>query len=1246
MSLDNNTPSSPLPVLDAALKRGGGEIKTIEETYVKMEQHEHILARPDMYIGSTTHTTEERWIYESDEKGMVLKNITYAPGLYKIFDEILVNAADNYQRDPSMKYIKVVINPEENLISVENDGAGIPVKMHEKHKKYVPELIFGDLLTGSNFDDNVNKVTGGRNGLGAKLANIYSNEFIVETVQNNKSFRQVYHHNMKERSAPEIKSMRGRDFTRITFKPDLNRFNMETLDADIVALMTKRVYDIAGCNSSLKVSLNNNPISVKTFKDYAMMYFKSRSTDRPPELIYEKILDNDGKRRWEVIFTLSDGEFHQVSFVNSIWTIRGGTHVQTVFKKIADQLAPKIQKKNKGTEVKPSQIKNHCFIFVNCLINNPSFDSQTKETLKSTISQWGTKCDLSDTFFKKVSLSGVIEQILTWNQGRSAQQLKTTSGKKQKRIVGIAKLNEANNAGTAKSKNCTLILLEGDSAKGLAVAGLSVVGRDNYGVFPLRGKMLNVRDAPTKTIIENEEINSIVKILGLQHEKNYKNSDELRYGHIMIMTDQDHDGSHIKGLLINFFHCFWPSLLKVPNFITEFITPIVKATKGDQSLSFFTIPEYENWKETSNTKGWKVKYYKGLGTSQASEMQEYFSDLDKHKKFFKYSGQQDDDSIVLAFSKQYADKRKEWLASFEPGTYLDQSLVKIPYNDFINKELILFSLADCERSIPSLVDGFKPGQRKILFSCFKRNLKGEIKVAQLSGYVSEHSAYHHGEESLHSTIIGMAQNFVGSNNLNMLEPIGGFGTRDMGGKDASAARYVHTTLSVITRYIFHPSDDGILDYLLEEGLSIQPVWYMPTVPIVLINGSQGIGTGWSSTVPNYNPSDIIENLRRLLRNEDLEPMHPWYRGFLGSIEYNPPKKNYIVKGHWKRIGDDCIEITELPVKKWTQDYKEFLENLLLDATEKEKVKKMKERKRKRGTEKEEPAPSKKDAEEPLIKDYKEYHTNTRVHFKVYSDKFYLMTDAEIEKRFKLVSTIACTNMNLFDHTGKIKRYATPEDILREFYTIRLEYYQKRKDFMVKKIEKDWNLLDNKVRFILAVIKGEIVVNNRKRAVLIDELEKMGFDRIAKEKPRKVQETEILAEGEEKENEDEVTDIKDEKRASDYDYLLSMPLWSLTMERVEKLKKDLEIKKEELDAMRATRIEDLWRSDLDGFEHAWEVYKNNMDILDAVGVGGSAFLGKPSGAIKGVDPKKQKQNSDLLKKLQKLAPNTESAKKAK
>jgi DNA topoisomerase-2 len=275
------------------------------------------------------------------------------------------------------------------------------------------------------------------------------------------------------------------------------------------------------------------------------------------------------------------------------------------------------------------------------------------------------------------------------------------------------KLEDANNAGTKNSQDCTLILTEGDSAKTLAVAGFGVVGRDNYGVFPLRGKLLNVREAAHKQIVANEEITAIKQILGLQHDKVYTSTKELRYGHLMIMADQDHDGSHIKGLVINFIHHFWPSLLKVPGFLMQFITPIVKATKGREVKTFYNMVEYEKWKEETNTKGWYIKYYKGLGTSMPEDARKYFENLDMHEKEFKYQSPEDDQSIVLAFAKNKADARKDWLRNYVPGTHIDAKVKKVTYEDFINKELILFSMADCVRSIPNVVDGFKPGQRKV-----------------------------------------------------------------------------------------------------------------------------------------------------------------------------------------------------------------------------------------------------------------------------------------------------------------------------------------------------------------------------------------------------------------------------------------------------------------------------------------------------------------------------------------------------
>ena len=642
---------------------------------------------------------------------------------------------------------------------------------------------------------------------------------MVETCDGSRQrrYRQVFKNNMGEKCEPVVTKCKPTDnWTCITFKPDLAKFNMTELEDDTVALMCKRVYDAAGnIGKNTKVFLNGDRLKIKGFSDCVDLYLEGR--ENAPKIM-EKVND-----RWEVCVTISDtGNFQQVSFVNGICTMKGGTHVNQVADEVAGKLLEKIKKKEKSCKnLKAAHVKNHLWVYVNALIENPAFDSQTKETLNTRASNFGSKYESSDKVIKQMMNSGIVEQILSWASFKQSKEMKKSDGKKATRLTGIPKLDDANDAGGRNSEHCTLILTEGDSAKALAVSGLSVVGRDRYGVFPLRGKLLNVRDASHDQIMNYAEINHIKQILGLRHGTAYESAKSLRYGHIMIMTDQDHDGSHIKGLLINFLHAHFPSLLKIPGFLVEFITPIIKATKGKNSKVFYTLPEYDNWKEaaeeTGTGRGWHIKYYKGIGTSTAKEAKEYFAELDHHKKTFLWSTDGDGNLIDMAFAKKRVEDRKAWLNAYEPGTYLDMTGDDVRYDDFINKELILFSRADLMRSIPSVVDGFKPSQRKVLFSCFKRKLRSDIKVAQLSGYVSEHSAYHHGEASLASTIVGLAQDFVGSNNVNLLVPSGQFGTRLQGGKDHASPRYIFTRLAPICRVVFPECDDALLDYLDEDG---------------------------------------------------------------------------------------------------------------------------------------------------------------------------------------------------------------------------------------------------------------------------------------------------------------------------------------------------------------------------------------------------------------------------------------------
>ncbi|KAL3726570.1 hypothetical protein ACJRO7_031468 [Eucalyptus globulus] len=868
-----------------------------------------------------------------------------------------------------------------------------------------------------------------------------------------------------------------------------------------------------------------------------------------------------------------------------------------------------VNKKNKNANLKAHHVKSHLWVFVNALIDNPAFDSQTKETLTLRQSSFGSKCELSDKFLQKVAKSGIVESLLSWANFKQSKDLKKTDGSKRENLRGIPKLEDANDAGGRNSDKCTLILTEGDSAKALAMAGLSVVGRDRYGVFPLRGKLLNVREASHSQIMENKEIQYMKQILGLQQNKDYDSVKSLRYGHLMIMTDQDHDGSHIKGLLINFIHSFWPSLLKVPSFLVEFITPIVKAThKNGRELSFYTMPEYESWKESlgGNASGWSIKYYKGLGTSTSKEGKQYFQNLQLHKKDFVWVDDQDGDAIELAFSKKKIEARKTWLRQYEPGTYLDQKEKLIKYSDFVNKELILFSMADLQRSIPSMVDGLKPGQRKILFCSFKRNFIKEAKVAQFSGYVSEHSAYHHGEQSLASTIIGMAQDFVGSNNINLLMPNGQFGTRNLGGKDHASSRYIYTKLSPITRFLFPKDDDNLLNYLNEDGQSIEPTWYMPILPTVLVNGSEGIGTGWSSYIPNYNPRDIIANLRRLLNGEMMEPMDPWYRGFRGTIEKTATKEagvSYTVCGIVEEVDDTTLRITELPIRRWTQDYREFLESL--STGERDKTK------------------------DPFVKEFRQYSDDVTVHFEVMLTEENMMIAKQegLLKKFKLTSTISTSNMHLFDSNGVIKKYDSPEQILEEFFHLRLECYEKRKKILLENLELKLAMLDNKVRFILGVVHGEIIVSNRKRADLFQELQAKGFAPFRKE--TKTIETVVAGSTDDSEEIEENSGATKGVRASDYEYLLSMAIGTLTLEKVQELCADKDKLVNEVDDLRKATPENLWLEDLAALEEKL----NEQEKIDAQAEETRKARSKTNGVGTKVSrqaPKKPRQNNSKAK----------------
>lgn len=1206
----------------------GSPDKNIAKKYQKLSDREHVLHNSDTYIGSIEEIEEEQYVMakkavSNDEQNentgdvvccdydtIVKEKIKLIPGLNKLFDEAIVNSRDHAVRcqqkiddgDTDTKpvtYIKVSFG-ENDSISVENDGNGIDVVEHPEHKLWVPEMIFGHLRTGTNYNKEEKKIVGGKNGFGVKLIFIWSIYGCVETVDHIRGlkYKQEFKNNLSEICKPKITAVKsGKPYTKITFIPDYKRMKIGGLSDEFKRFLVRRTYDIAAVtDKTIKVKVGSRQLSVKDFQSYVNCYIGDKQTTKR---IYES-----PNERWEYCVSMSQNDcFEQVSFVNGIATYKGGRHVDYIVYQLVKKIADYIKQKKK-VEVKLNVIKEQLRVFLRCDIENPAFSSQSKDFLDTPISKFGSSCQVSDAFAEKVAKLGVMDIACSMTEIKNKTANKRTDGTKTSNITGIPKLNDANLAGTKRSGECILILCEGDSAKSGIVSGLSTSDRDTIGIYPLRGKLKNIRGAAAKDIGDNAEINDIKKILGLKANSRFETLEqinkELRYGKVIFMTDQDLDGSHIKGLCINMFDVAWGDLLKhgVIGFMN---TPILKATKGTgksaQSLSFYNDGEYEKWKQEKGedeVKRWRVKYYKGLGTSTKQEFQEYF----KNKKiiYFTHSGEVCENSLDMVFNKKKSDERKEWLEKYDRKKHLDTNKTNIRYSEFINDEMIHFSKYDCERSIPNVMDGLKTSQRKILYSCFLKKLfNDEIKVAQLSGYVSEVSVYHHGEQSLNEAIISMAQNYMGSNNINLLMPNGQFGTRMGGGKDAASPRYIFTVLNTITNKIFRQEDNPVLEYLDDDGTPVEPLYYTPIIPMILVNGSTGIGTGFSTDVLPHNAKDVINTLMGIittLKNDSGLPYDcgyentdvmmpklyalmekhkqdfshtnnnvlPYFNGFTGEITWlsDDDKDRVLIKGTYEIISAKELRVTELPVGVWTDKYKTYIEKLIEDG------KGAKAKPSKTGTSSNSSTASKNgtksktaqcQSQNVTVKEYLDMSTDTTIDFTIRlgSGSFYEIEKESgqhngtngIHKMFNLSSTMHLTNMNLFNAKEQLRKYANYYDIIHDYTPTRLKYYILRKNYQQRHLEEELVVISNKVKYIKLTLDGSIDLRRKK----VDEI------------------TSLLKKHDLKEKDDT------------FNYLIKMPMDSVSEENVAKLLHQHDTKSSELDDIKNTSIYDLWQREL-------------------------------------------------------------------
>ncbi|KAB2643432.1 MAG: hypothetical protein DVB29_05740 [Verrucomicrobia bacterium] len=569
------------------------ETKEISKKYQLLDEIEHVLKRPGMYIGSTKPHTAKEWIlgdsnYEKEE-------LTYNPGFLKLFDEIISNSVDEHKRTGKINTIRVEV--DDVSIKVWDNG-GIPVVQHPEHKVWIPELIFSNLRAGSNFDDDEGRTVAGTNGVGASLVNIFSKQFTVETADGVTRFVQTFTNNMSSRTSPKItKSNHG--FTEISYTPDIERFGMAEIDQSHVKMMRKRVIDIAAANPELKIIFNSEKFKFKTFKEYVELY--------SPNPISEK------SDHWEIAFGPSKDGFQSISFVNSIETKDGGTHENYVLNQLIEGLRTLIKKRHK-VEVKPSEIKNHLFLFINCTVINPAFSSQTKEKLITEPKDFGTAHAISEKTIKAVFASEVVESLLDWIEQKKKAEERAELRKLNKSLSNqkVLKLIDAKGKDRAK---CVLGIFEGMSA-------LSAVRKfrnpQTFGAFPLKGKFVNVSEMTNSSVIQNEEAVQLMASLGIRLGET---PSDLRYGRVYIYTDADPDGDSIAGLLMNFFNKYWPELFDEGR-VFKVMTPLVVAKKGKEILPFYTADDYIVWEKKTGAKGWDVEYKKGLAALEDSEYRE------------------------------------------------------------------------------------------------------------------------------------------------------------------------------------------------------------------------------------------------------------------------------------------------------------------------------------------------------------------------------------------------------------------------------------------------------------------------------------------------------------------------------------------------------------------------------------------------------------------------------------------------
>lgn len=1119
-----------------------------ELEFKKLNQREHALLRPDMYIGETKAIQSENvWIKQGDffEK----QTIVYSEGLMRIISEIINNAIDNILRsqefDIKMKEIKINIDKENGKITIYNDGKNIPVKKNDEGM-YIIEMLFGSFLTSSNYNDKEERYTSGKNGVGSSATNTYSTEFEVECLDPNEKllYKQKWTDNMANKSNPIVEKTKQKiGYTKISFIPDYPRFSLKKMTNGMIKIIEKTIWDCAMIASEYKVKVfyNDNLVNVSNLNDYVKLYYQN---ELPEEMLYMEIKNMK-------IMLIANNEWNHVSFVNGIYTCEGGTHVnicvEGFFRPIVDYYNTKNKDNNKITI---ESVKKYFSLFVISKIDKPNFSSQNKSKLTNSL----PKLQVEDKYINKLKKWEFMDKL---NALLDTKELKKLDGLQQgkKGFSDLPSFCDSNfsRSNSSKRKDCILVVVEGLSAntyvsKTINTGIFGKKGNDYIGRFPIRGKLMNTRKASPNDMIKNKEINGLIRVLGLKTNVDYtldENFKKLRYGKIVGLCDADVDGTHINSLLYNFFDTVYPSLLKRGDFFYFMRTPIIvinsNVNKKLQQQKYYFQEEGRKYIENNDVNKSSIHYIKGL-----ARLNEIVKD-EMGKRMVSLKIDEKSDVMLENIFGEATTFRKSWLRNAKPQTSFpeieDYKIEELSVTAFLNNEVIEYSLDSNRRSLPNIYDGLKESQRKIVYSVFLKNLHftgNDLKVFQLAGYVAEKSSYHHGEMNLTENITGLAQDYVGSNNLPLLYAGGEFGSRLENGKDAGSARYIFTKLEECTRDLFLQEDDDYLENLYEEGEMIEKRWYLPILPLILINGASGIGTGFSTYIPCYNPLDLIAWITNWLELDGnvceekngiktyfTPELIPWYRGFKGRIEkinstsYNTYGILTEEKGEYK--------VTELPIGKNSISITKFRKNL-------EKM-----------------------LEDKEIVDFSDNCSSEIVNFTIKPNNTFKIT----EKSLKLIDSVSINNMHAFaEEKDKIYKYNTVEEILIPYCEKRLQQFEIVRLGTIKTLKYDLMIVTNKIKFIDCVCKNDIILINREEEDVCEELTKKKFD-------------------------------KDDKE--NFNYLLNIPYRTATKKKLEELKVTKTKIEEGVKYYQNTSDKEMWLKVLQDFEikyKKWLLRKEN------------------------------------------------------